>query len=120
MATDDLIGSVTWWRDTLGLSVAREYGADGVVTGVALFCGGVLVELTGQGSDPASLVLWLQVPDLSAESERLIAAGVSHEGMPAQMPWGLIEWRITTPEGVTLVLVQIPDDHPLRSRLHTA
>ena len=119
VATDDLTASVAWWRDTLGLSVAREYGADGVVTGVALFCGGVLVELTGQGTDPAALVLWLQVPDIVAEAERLIVSGVAHEAMPEQMPWGLIEWRITTPEGVTLVLVQIPDDHPLRTRLHT-
>lgn len=119
MATGDLPASVAWWRDTLGLSVAREYGADGVVTGVALFCGGVLVELTGQGSDPEALVLWLQVPDVSAEAERLVAAGVVHDSMPELMPWGLIEWRMVTPEGVTLVLVQIPDDHPLRSRLHT-
>ena len=120
VATDDLQASVAWWCDTLGLSVAREYGADGVVTGVALFCGGVLVELTGRGSDPASLVLWLQVPDEFAEAERLVVAGVAHEGLPEQMPWVLIEWRITSPEGVELVLVQIPDDHPLRSRLHTA
>ena len=42
VATDDLQASVAWWCDTLGLSVAREYGADGVVTGVALFCGGVV------------------------------------------------------------------------------
>lgn len=119
IATDDLHTSVAWWRDTLGLSVAREYGADGVVTGVALFCGGVLVELTSHGSDPEALVLWLQVPDVSAEAERLIAAGVAHEGTPERMPWGLIEWRIASPEGAQLVLVQIPDDHPLRSRLHS-
>lgn len=119
MATDDLHASLAWWRDTLGLSVAREYGADGVMTGVALFCGGALVELTAQGTDPVALVLWLQVPDVFAEADRLIAADVAHEGTPQQMPWGLIEWRIASPEGVRLVLVQIPDDHPLRTRLHT-
>ena len=118
VATDDLIGSVTWWRDTLGLSIAREYGADGVVTGVAMFCGGVLVELTGQGSDPEALVLWLQVPDVEGEADRLIDLRVDHDGRPAAMPWGLIEWWIKSPEGVRLVLVEIPADHPLRSRLH--
>ena len=49
--TDDLAASTAWWRDTLGLSVAREYGAEGVATGVAFFCGGVLVEFSGHGSD---------------------------------------------------------------------
>lgn len=116
--TDDLTVSVAWWRDTLGLSVAREYGADGVVTGVAMFCGGSLLEFSAKGSDPASLTLWLQVPDVEGEADRLIDLRVDHDGRPAAMPWGLIEWWIKSPEGVRLVLVEIPADHPLRSRLH--
>ncbi|NLH66945.1 MAG: VOC family protein [Candidatus Microthrix parvicella] len=114
--TDDLAASTAWWRDTLGLSVAREYGAEGVATGVAFFCGGVLVEFSGHGSDPAGLALWLQVPDVMVESDRLIQADVAHDGRPERMPWGLIEWWIRSPEGVRLVLVEIPKDHPLRSR----
>lgn len=117
--TETLTASVAWWRDTLGLSIAREYGADGVVAGVVFFCGGSMLEFSAHGSEPASVVLWLQVSDVDAEADRLIAAGVTHEGRPTRMPWGLIEWRISSPEGVHLVLVQVPEDHPLRSRLHT-
>jgi len=115
--TDDLPTSVAWWRDTLGLTIAREYGADGVATGVELFCGGTLVELSCYGTDPAALRLWLQVPDVQAEADRLIGAGVAHDGRPERMPWGLVEWWITSTEGTRLVLVEIPVDHPLRSRL---
>ncbi|MCB1029419.1 MAG: VOC family protein [Microthrixaceae bacterium] len=116
--TADLAASVAWWGDTLGLTVAREYGADGVATGVAFFCGGTLVEFSGHGAGPSGLTLWLQVPDLEAEAERLIGAGVTHDGRPETMPWGLIEWWVTSPEGVRIVLVEVPAGHPLRSRLH--
>jgi hypothetical protein len=117
VATDDAgppwRGGATRWAER-----RPGYGADGVVTGVALLWRGAR-RLTGRGSDPASLVLFAGTRRVY-EAERLVVAGVAHEGLPEQMPWGLIEWRITSPEGVELVLVQIPDGHPLRSRLHTA
>lgn len=116
--TGDLAATVGWWRDTLGLTIAREFGADGVASGVAFFCGGTTVEFSGHGSGADGLTLWLQVPDLATEAERLVRAGVSHEGGPETMPWGLIEWWITSPEGVRMVLVEVPGGHPLRSRLH--
>ncbi len=31
-----------------------------------------------------------------------------------QEPWGLHEMHITDPDGVTLIFVQIPANHPLR------
>ena len=31
-----------------------------------------------------------------------------------QEPWGLHELHITDPDGVTLIFVQIPANHPLR------
>jgi len=33
---------------------------------------------------------------------------------PRLEPWGLREMWIEDPDGVRLVLVEIPDDHPLR------
>src|SRR5688572_6093705 len=42
----DLAVSRRFWEDTLGLTVAREYGVAGEVTGVVLFAGGGFVELT--------------------------------------------------------------------------
>jgi len=29
-------------------------------------------------------------------------------------PWGLHEMHVSDPDGVTLIFVQVPDDHPLR------
>jgi hypothetical protein len=31
-----------------------------------------------------------------------------------QEPWGLHEMHVTDPDGVTLIFVQIPPEHPLR------
>jgi predicted enzyme related to lactoylglutathione lyase len=59
-------------------------------------------------------MIWLQVRDVRAEHARLAAAGVSVLREPALEPWGLIETWITDPDGVRIVLVEIPADHPLR------
>jgi hypothetical protein len=33
---------------------------------------------------------------------------------PRLEPWGLVETWIEDPDGVRIVLVEVPDDHPLR------
>ncbi len=117
----DLAASRRFWEDTLGLTVAREYGVAGRVTGVVLFAGGGLVELTtasatdDTGSGPT--VLWLQVADVAAEEARLRAAGVTIDRATERMPWGLIECWLSDPDGVRIVLVEVPPDHPLRRRV---
>ena len=118
----DLDAATAWFRDVLGLRIAREFGVEGRVTGVVFFLGGGLLEVSGAGSTATSanggaLTLWLQVPDLASEHERLAAAGVTIEHPPDRMPWGLDEMWIRGPEGVRLVLVEVPPDHPLRRRL---
>jgi len=62
-------------------------------------------------------VLWLQVPDAVAEAERLVAAGVTVRKPVERMPWGLVEFWIEDPDGAELRIVEVPDDHPLRSRV---
>jgi uncharacterized glyoxalase superfamily protein PhnB len=59
-------------------------------------------------------MLWLQVRDVRAERERLAAAGALILREPAAEPWGLTEMWIEDPDGVRIVLVEIPADHPLR------
>ncbi len=58
--------------------------------------------------------IWLQVRDLAAEHQRLAAAGVRVLREPRREPWGLIEMWIADPDGVRIVLVEVPEDHPLR------
>ena len=118
--TRDLPRALGFWRDQLGLRVFREYGVDGRVSGVVLFLGGGFLELTeaapGEGHGLAGGALWLQVPDVAAEVARLQAIGVPVD--PARhMPWGLVEAWATDPDGVRIVLVEVPEGHPIRTRV---
>jgi len=54
------------------------------------------------------------VRDVAQEYTRLATAGVQILREPRQEFWGLIEMWIADPDGNRLVLVQIPEDHPLR------
>ena len=65
--------SLRFYRDQIGLAIARDYGA-----GTVFFVGQSLLELAGFE------------------------------------PWGLHEMHVTDPEGVTLIFLEIPPDHPLR------
>jgi catechol 2,3-dioxygenase-like lactoylglutathione lyase family enzyme len=117
----DLAASRAFWEGTLGLTVAREYGVAGRVTGVVLFAGGGFVELTsGDAAGPAgsgSAVVWLQVADVRDEEARLVLAGVPIDRPAERMPWGLVECWLSDPDGVRIVLVETPPDHPLRRRV---
>ena len=67
------------------------------------------------------MTLWLQVPDVDSEHARLAATGeVAVVTPPATMPWGLREMWIEDPDGVRIVLVEVPEGHPIRSRLEFA
>lgn len=104
-----------FYRDTLGLAVYREFGPP-QDPGLVFFLGGGLLELSGRGGGRASEAasLWLQVRDVHQEHDRLLAAPVAVLREPREEPWGLLEMWIEDPDGLRIVLVQIPDDHPLR------
>ena len=104
-----------FYRDTLGLAVYREFGPRDN-PGLVFFLGGGLLEVSGTGPEQGyrGLSLWLQVRDVRHEHERLLAAGVPCLREPRVEPWGLVEMWIEDPDGLRIVLVQVPDDHPLR------
>jgi hypothetical protein len=70
-----------FYRDTLGLAVYRELGSP----------------------DGTGLAIWIQVRDLEAEHQRLLAARVPVVRAPRQEPWGLVEMWIGDPDGVPIV-----------------
>lgn len=119
---EDFDGAVRWWTEVLGLEIYREFGAGGEVTGVVLFTGGGFVELSGSGVPARELrhgyLLWLQVPDARATVDRLAAAGTTVDEPASRKPWGLVEARIRDPEGVGIVIVEVPPEHPIRRRVH--
>jgi catechol 2,3-dioxygenase-like lactoylglutathione lyase family enzyme len=103
-----------FYRDVLGLAVAREFGPP-EHPGTVFFLGNGLLEVSGTSTEPShGLELWLQVRDLAAEHERLLTAGVPVVRGPRREPWGLDEMWIADPDGVRIVLVEVPADHPLR------
>ena len=98
----------------MGLAVYREFGPS-VDPGLVFFLGQGLLEISiSEGGSGQTLALWLQVRDIWAEQERLLRAGVTVLRPPRVEPWGLVEMWIEDPDGVRIVLVEVPDDHPLR------
>jgi predicted enzyme related to lactoylglutathione lyase len=107
----DYESSVAFYRDVVGLHTYREWR-----TGTVFLLGGGLLELS-RSAGPVTddkISLWLQVRDVDAEFARLQAAGVTVVESPVDEPWGLREARLRDPDGLMLVLVEIPPDHPMR------
>jgi catechol 2,3-dioxygenase-like lactoylglutathione lyase family enzyme len=106
--------SMAFYRDELGLAIARDYGA-----GTVFYAGQSLIELAAHGAEsrPAGSfpgALWLQVRDVRATQAELESRGVTIAREARQEPWGLHEMHVVDPDGVTLIFVQIPPEHPLR------
>lgn len=117
----DLDRSRRFYRDVLGLAVYREFGPP-EDPGVVFFLGPGFLEVSGQAPGPPgrSVMIWIQVRDIRAEHARLAAAGVRILRKPATEPWGLIEMWIEDPDGVRIVLVEVPPGHPLRRDTRSA
>lgn len=103
--------STAFYRDVLGLAVHREFPG-----GTVFVLGGGFLEVSGESAaDPSvATAVWLQVRDLAATAAELIQRGVEVLREPRREPWGLDEMWITDPDGLRLVLVEVPADHPLR------
>ena len=111
----DLDRSRRFYRDVLGLAVYREFGPPDDPA-VVFFLGQGLLEVSGHAAGPPgrSVMIWIQVRDIHAEHARLAAAAVRILREPATEPWRLIEMWIEDPDGIRIVLVEVPADHPLR------
>ena len=110
----DYACSVAFYRDSIGLAIAREYPG-----GTVFYAGQSLIEIAGHGggsagSPPFPGALWLQVRDVYTAAEDLAARGVTIARPPRREPWGLHEMQVSDPDGITLIFVQVPEDHPLR------
>lgn len=105
-----------FYRDVLGLAIYREFGPTDD-PGVVFFLGQGFLEVSGrlvEAAAPRTLEIWLQVRDVHGEHDRLRAAGVTVLRPPRREAWGFVESWIEDPDGVRIVLVEIPGDHPLR------
>ena len=111
----DAARSRHFYRDVLGLAVSREFGPRDD-PGVVFFVGQGFLEVSGRANGPASdnCEIWLQVRDVRAEQARLTALKVPVLREAQLEPWGFIELWISDPDGIRIVLVEVPPDHPLR------
>ncbi len=111
----DAARSRHFYRDVLGLAIFREFGPR-EDPGVVFFLGQGFLEVSGRSGGPASdnCEIWLQVRDARAEQARLAALGVPDLREARLEPWGFVELWISDPDGIRIVLVEVPPDHPLR------
>ena len=107
--------SVAFYERALGLTRYREWGR-APHRGVVYFLGGGYLELSESAAAvaPAGVRLWLQVADAAAAHEELLSRGVEGVDPPTLQPWGLIEMIVEDPDGLPMVIVETPPDHPLR------
>jgi predicted enzyme related to lactoylglutathione lyase len=113
----DFERSFRFYAENLGLHVYRQWGR-GSTRGVVFFLGGGFLELSGSSRTETSesVGLWLQVRDVDAVGHELEEAGVGIIESPADKPWGLREMQIRDPDGLRIVIVEVPENHPLRRR----
>jgi len=104
--------STAFYRDVLGLAVHREFPG-----GTVFVLGGGFLEISGESAagPSAATAVWLQVRDLTATAAELIQREVEVLREPRREPWGLDEMWIADPDGLRLVIVEVPADHPLRT-----
>ena len=110
--------ALEFYRDKLGLAIAREYPG-----GTVFYAGQSLIEVASHGGGPGVSgfrgALWLQVRDVVAVERELERGGVEIVRGAQMEPWGLREMWLADPDGVPIVVVQVPDDHPLRRDTRT-
>jgi catechol 2,3-dioxygenase-like lactoylglutathione lyase family enzyme len=117
----DIDAAVDFYERRLGLVRFREWG-DRPRRGIVYFLGGGYLELAetppgvARPPAPAGVRVWLQVADAGAARSELASAGVAILAEPERKPWGLIELEVSDPDGLPLVIVETPPDHPLRRR----
>ena len=114
---NDFERSLRFYSESLGLHIYREWGS-GSNRGVVFFLGGGFLELSGSSHTTANenVGLWLQMRDVEAVGDVLTETRVDVIEPPTDKPWGLREMQIRDPDGLRIVIVEVPENHPLRQR----
>ena len=118
VTVDDYDAAVAFYRDTLGLTPAAEYMADGEGRVIILEAGRATLELTDRehaehidalevGRRVAGKFrLALQVDDTAAVTRTVATAGAAVLAEPTRTPWNSLNARLDAPGGVQLTLFE--------------
>lgn len=115
LTVDDFARAVAFYRDALGLEQLEDWSSeDGRV--ILLEAGRATLELLDQaqaetvdrievGSRVAGTVrIAVEVVDSADTAQRLVAAGAESVAPPVVTPWGDVNARVRTPDGMQLTL----------------
>jgi len=113
----DRLATIRFYEEMLGLAIYREWG-EGAGRCVVFFIGGGLLEISGSAAarHAETVRLFLQVRDVDEARRQLGERGIPVEAEPGRKPWGLVEMSCRDPDGLEVVFVEVPPDHPLRRR----
>lgn len=110
--------TLAFYRDGLGLAIAREYPG-----GTVFFAGQSLLEVAAHGGSESPTTfdgaLWLQVRDIDSAATELESRDIPIERAAKKEPWGLVELWLRDPDRVPIVLVEVPAGHPIRCDVRT-
>jgi catechol 2,3-dioxygenase-like lactoylglutathione lyase family enzyme len=118
VTVDDYDAAVGFYRDTLGLTPAAEYIADGEGRVIILEAGRATLELTDRehaehidevevGRRVAGKFrVALQVGDAVATTRAVASAGAEVIAEPTRTPWNSLNSRLEAPGGVQLTLFE--------------
>ena len=120
LTTDAFERLVSFYRDGLGLEPAQVWPDDqgrALVLNMGKATLEVFDEMQAQTIDQievgrrisGQIRFALQVPDLKAAMERLLAHGATLVHPPVVTPWGDHSVRLQDPDGTQITLFQIPD-----------
>jgi methylmalonyl-CoA/ethylmalonyl-CoA epimerase len=120
LTTDAFERSVSFYRDGLGLEPAQVWPDDqgrALILNMGKATLEVFDEMQAQTIDhievgrriSGQIRFALQVPDLKAAMQRLLAHGATLVHPPVVTPWGDHNVRLQDPDGMQITLFQIPD-----------
>ena len=115
LTVDDLDGALALYRDALGLEQLEEWTTE-TSRGVLLAAGRATLELADEGhaaevdrlevgrrvAGPVRIAF--AVEDSAAAAERLVEVGAELVAGPVETPWGDVNVRLATPDGLQLTL----------------
>lgn len=107
--------SLAFYRDGLGLDVIESWDRGRDDRGTLLRAGRGVIEVLARPASPppdtawdyrppAGVTLVLEVADVDARHERLVAAGVAVAEGPTDQPWGHRSVVVEDPDGLRLYL----------------